>query len=125
MSPLDYLRAMARRQKLAAGGFVPYEPDKQLQIGGRYLGPTNRPAPAAYEGLTVRMRGYTEPAPRNSASSSTRSAPSWGGSGRSPGRPAASAPHGLQLGSGTAQHLRLWSSWAAPVGSFTAAATTP
>lgn len=62
MSPLEYLRTVARRRKLATGGIVRYDPDKPLQLGGGSLVPT-RPAPATYEGVTVRPRGYTETTP--------------------------------------------------------------
>lgn len=62
MSPLGYLRAMVRRRKPATGGIVRYDPDRPLWLDGGYGGyvvPT-RAAQAQYEGVTVRMRGYTE-----------------------------------------------------------------
>lgn len=43
MSPLDYLRAMARRRKPATGGLVRYDPETPLYVGGGCV----FPAPAA------------------------------------------------------------------------------
>lgn len=65
MSPLDYLRAMARRQKRpAAGGVVGYGAAEPLVLPTGHIIPTSAVSTAARmalpEGATIRLRGYTE-----------------------------------------------------------------
>ena len=60
MSPLNYLRAMAGRRKLATGGIVRYDPAKPIITPNHCY--VQRPAPEhapAYAKLTIRLGGPT------------------------------------------------------------------
>lgn len=62
MKLLNRLRALARRRKSATGGIVRYDPDRPPVVlsGCQFPVPAQPPSSARYEGVTVRLRGYTE-----------------------------------------------------------------
>lgn len=62
MSPLDYLRAIARRQKPATGGIVRYDPSVPLVPSGGCVFPM--PATGTPENVTVTLHLH-EPTPED------------------------------------------------------------